>query len=349
MSIIISKNGRGAQKIERSVIQQEEYLQQYICNNPQALPFYELKADLSLLVLAREFPTASGFIDVIGVDADGEIYIIETKLYKNPDKRRVIAQMFDYGAALWGSPDQFLARANETEWRTRLNEFLGGSEQAVAEHLEALRKNVLSGRFWFAVLMDKLDDRLRELISFVNANSRFKVLGVELDFYQHGDLEIIIPNLYGAESANEARVDRVSASVPSGPWTEELFLAEADKLGPESATQIREFLDWCKRSGEVKFTRQTLQATFRVIFARTLFYLWSPDGKLEINFGVLRRAGGSDAAYAEKLGRSLCEHGFASQQTIAKPCPRIPIQVWGPRLSDFQAIVEDLSRTSTPA
>ncbi len=29
------------------------------------------------------------------------IYVIETKLYKNPDKRTVVAQALDYGAALW--------------------------------------------------------------------------------------------------------------------------------------------------------------------------------------------------------------------------------------------------------
>jgi hypothetical protein len=49
----------------------------------------------------RAFPTNSGPIDALGINKDGEIYIIETKLYKNPDKRLVVAQVLDYGASLW--------------------------------------------------------------------------------------------------------------------------------------------------------------------------------------------------------------------------------------------------------
>jgi hypothetical protein len=68
---------------------------------------------LRLLILAREFPTVSGPIDALGIDQDGNIYVIETKLAKNPDKRYVLAQVLDYGAALWRTyenGDEFIAR-----------------------------------------------------------------------------------------------------------------------------------------------------------------------------------------------------------------------------------------------
>ena len=100
MSIIISRQGKNARRLQRTSIQQEEYLQAYIHNNPDVLPLDELKDNLRLLILAREFNTASGPIDALGVDADGEIYIIEAKLDKNADRRRIIAQALDYGAAL---------------------------------------------------------------------------------------------------------------------------------------------------------------------------------------------------------------------------------------------------------
>ena len=101
MVLIISKDGKKAQKIERSVIDKEDYLQKYIYKNPEAIPIYNIKEDINVCVLKREYPTASGPIDALGVDKDGEIYIIETKLYKNPDKRLVVAQVLDYGASLW--------------------------------------------------------------------------------------------------------------------------------------------------------------------------------------------------------------------------------------------------------
>ena len=107
MAIIVSKSGKNAQKVERSRIEQEDYLQQYTLDNPEVIPLYDIKEDIRLLILAREFSTNSGPIDAIGIDKDGEIYIVETKLYKNPDKRTVVAQALDYGAALWRHSNDF--------------------------------------------------------------------------------------------------------------------------------------------------------------------------------------------------------------------------------------------------
>ena len=107
MSLIISSNGGKAVKIEKSSFEKEDYLQQYIYENPESIPLYEIKEDIRLLILAREFPTNSGPIDAIGIDKYGELYIVETKLYANTDKRRVIAQSLDYGAALWKHSNDF--------------------------------------------------------------------------------------------------------------------------------------------------------------------------------------------------------------------------------------------------
>ncbi|MCD6573207.1 MAG: hypothetical protein J7K95_03845 [Thermoplasmata archaeon] len=86
MTIIISKNGKYAKKIEKMQIKREDYLQKYIYENPDSIPLYEIKEGIRICVLAREVPTNSGFIDALGLDSDGDIYIIETKLYKNPEK-----------------------------------------------------------------------------------------------------------------------------------------------------------------------------------------------------------------------------------------------------------------------
>lgn len=101
MAIIVSKSGKDARVIERSDIEREDYLQEYIHENPDSIPIYEIKQDRKLLVVAREYATNSGPIDALAIDADGDLYIVETKLYKNPDKRKVVAQVLDYGASLW--------------------------------------------------------------------------------------------------------------------------------------------------------------------------------------------------------------------------------------------------------
>jgi Endonuclease NucS len=100
MAIIISKNGKDARRLEETGVENEDYLQRYVFDNPESLPVDTIKDGARLMVIGREFPTASGLVDVLAVDRDGDLYVIETKLFKNPDKRKVVAQMLDYGAAL---------------------------------------------------------------------------------------------------------------------------------------------------------------------------------------------------------------------------------------------------------
>jgi hypothetical protein len=260
MAIIVSKGGHDARRIEPMPIAQEDYLQQYIHENPEAIPVTELKDDAKLLILAREFPTNSGPIDALGVDSDGDVYIVETKLYKNPDKRLVIAQMLDYGAALWKGHHDFSTFTAQVEatggsrlktglTRT-LADFFGLDDQATDAVLENMRRSLSEGRFQFIVLMDQLEDRLRTLISFVNANSNFRVLGCELEFYQHDGFEILIPRLYGAE----VRSVVASSSTKRSNLTMEAAhqIADANGVGPIFRTAVSICQKVFQRRGSTK-------------------------------------------------------------------------------------------------
>jgi len=259
MAVIISKNGKNAQKVERTRIEEEAYLQRYIHENPDSLPLHEVKEDLKLLVLAKEFPTESGSIDAIGVDSDGDIYIIETKLYKNPDKRLVIAQMLDYGAALWnGYKDintftEKLASLPDAKLNgslaTTLTEFFG-VEEGAEEVIENISSNLNNGRFQFVVLMDHLQSRLKTLISFINANSNFRVLGCELEFYHYDQFEILIPNLYGAEARSASTISRSSSQRKK--WTREMYDEELNTLEPLTRRdRIRDLIELAESNSEL--------------------------------------------------------------------------------------------------
>jgi hypothetical protein len=209
MAIIISKNGKGAIKLNKIAYGLEDRLQQYIHNNPESIPLYDIKEDVQLLILAREFQTGSGPIDAFGVDKEGEIYLVETKLYKNPDKRTVVAQVLDYGASLWKSHpdfDSFLLRLNTAVQddfsqtvRERLQSFYSLDEEATEALLANMQANLNGGNFKFVVLMDSMHDQLKDLILYMNQNSKFDIYGVELEYYKHDEFEIIIPKLFGAE------------------------------------------------------------------------------------------------------------------------------------------------------
>lgn len=209
MTLIISKNGKNAKKIEKSTIEREEYLQKYIYDNPESIPLYEIKEDVRICILAREIPTNSGFIDAFGIDRDGEIYIIETKLYKNPDKRLVVAQVLDYGASLWKSSTDFdnfvsflekeVTKKFNVGLMQKISDFFQLPDDEMSALFENLKRNLNDGNFKFIILMDRLHSQLKDLITFINQNSQFAIYAVELEYYKYENYEILIPNLFGAE------------------------------------------------------------------------------------------------------------------------------------------------------
>lgn len=220
MPIIVSQNGKNATKLDKLSFGLENRLQEYIYDNPESIPLYDIKDDIQLLILAREFGTNSGPIDAVGIDRDGELYLVETKLYKNPDKRTVVAQVLDYGASLWKSQsdfDDFLLQLNSHVQKQfgqsvtdKVREYYGLDDDSVQSLLERMKHNLNEGNFKFVVLMDNLHDQLKDLILYMNQNSKFDIYGVELEYYQHDSFEIMIPKLFGAEVKKDVGSKRAS-------------------------------------------------------------------------------------------------------------------------------------------
>lgn len=300
MAIIISTNGKNARKLEPSGFALEDRLQQYIYDNPESVPVYDIREDIRLLILAREFPTNSGPIDTIGVDQDGTIYVIETKLFKNPDKRQVLAQVLDYGASLWRHSTDFDAFTAVLDSKVtgkfginlheKLAAFFGVDEDGISAMLQNMRLNLASGNFKFVVLMDKLDDRLKDLIAFINRNSQFDVYAVELEYYKYDENEIIIPKLYGAEVKKE--VQSTAASGARRVWTEDAFWDEVRKQSnPAQTNALQKLYAWAKSSADeitwgTGAQRGSFSPKYHKVSPRSFLTVFS-DGKAQISYGYL--------------------------------------------------------------
>jgi len=314
MTLIISKNGKNAKKVERSVIEKEDYLQQYIYDNPESIPLNEIDETIRLLVAAREVPTDSGPIDAFGLDADGNIYLIETKLYKNPDKRLVVAQVLDYGAALQeGSTDyasllkvlndkatkQFGCGLNE-----KLTEFFDLDEEGVEILLDNMKTCLDTGSFRFVVLMDTLHARLKDLITFINENSRFTIYGVQLQYYKYKDFEIMIPSLFGAEVRKRVG----SSSRSSRQWNENAFFADLrSKISSEHVDAMRKLFDFSQKYADsIGWGRGNINGSFNPKFnkvSRRAIYCAFSNGYLEIRLDWL-----NDTEDATKYRDTFYEH-----------------------------------------
>lgn len=259
MAIIVSKKGsQTAQIVNKSDFALERNLQDYICNHPEAIPV----EDKRLLVVAHELQTESGPIDAFAVDQDGDLYIVETKLYRNPDKRTVVAQALDYGASLWRHADfnqllSTLDEAGEKQWnmslRDKLAKFYSLEEEGVDSLIESMRQNLSDGILKFVVLMDGLEERLKDLISYVNENSEFDIYAVQIELYNHEDYEIVIPKLYGAEAKKPP-----GTRPPRKVWNWDRLEERLIELGEEEVAAAREIIDWGEKNS-IKISWSTSQ------------------------------------------------------------------------------------------
>jgi hypothetical protein len=316
MAIIISKNGKNAQRLNQSTFDKEDYLQQYIHDNPNAVPVYEIDEDIRLLILAREFSTTSGPIDALGIDQRGNIYLVETKLYKNPDKRTVVAQVLDYGASLWRSSIDFTEFTNQLDKHVikqfnvplseQIQSFFSLDADATSALLDNMQSNLNNGIFKFVVLMDNLERRLKDLILFINRNSQFDVYAVELEYYKHEDFEIIIPKLYGAEVKKEVTGSKQSQHT----WTlEEFWSALENSISKEQFAAIQPFVQFMlsKSSGQ-SLGKGTGVASvgirFKEIGDKSLVTVYS-NGNMSVNFGNIPET--KDKERLWELGRQYLE------------------------------------------
>ena len=355
MAIIISEGGKNARRIEETPMAEENYLQNYICTNPESIPLYDIREDIRLLIVAKEFVTSAGSINAIGVNNEGEIYVIETKLYKNPDKRLVVAQVLDYGASLrrdyHDDLDGFIRDLEEHTvknfrlgLRQKLQEYFEVSDQGLSTVLDSLKANLQSGAFRFVVLMDKLQAQLKDLILFINQSSKFVIFAVEMEYYKHNGFEVIIPKLFGAESVP-----------PTGklPWDEERFFADAEKnLTPEQLKAVRRVYEFVTgkdgtggKADKIIWGKGKVAGSFNPRWDRIgkyqPFTVFS-DGKLEINFGWLgdtepeRRLRDSFKRALDKI------EGFTFPKDYQDRFPFIAAKTWAPVVDRFIETVRDL-------
>ena len=298
MSIMISKNGSNAKIVTPSGFENEDYLQNYIHENPESIPLYEIAEDRKLFIVKREFPTNSGPIDALAIDQTGGLYIIETKLYKNPDKRLVVAQSLDYGAALWKHFNDFnkfigTIRENiESRFKLSLEEkiedFFNLEDGKIDSLLTALKNNLDNGNIKFVILMDKIDERLKDLILYVNSNSKFDIYAVQFEYYKHDEFEIIIPKIFGVEVRKDITKGTISQRYH---WDKESFIKEIDKHSPDLRDKINYLLDFSIDENCLGGwgTGQIPSLYFKIPWPGkagrkiTVFNIWS-DGHIQIGY-----------------------------------------------------------------
>ncbi|MEM2910541.1 MAG: hypothetical protein QXO01_05720 [Nitrososphaerota archaeon] len=182
---------------------EEKDLRRLLLENLNIIPVEDISdgEDENIITLRDEFPITEGSIDVLALGDGGGIYILETKLYKNPDKRKVIAQVLDYATALWKeyaqNSEKFLEKLQEKEESGQI------SEEEYEELLENVERNLSEARYNILIVIDSVTPQMKDLIEFLNKHTSFKVLALQVKRYVDDKLEIIVPEVYGTEISKE--------------------------------------------------------------------------------------------------------------------------------------------------
>lgn len=297
MAILVTDNDGVMERIEEVSFRYEDKMQEYLARNPEIIPVYDIDEDTKLLVIAREFSTQSGPIDALGFDNKGNIYIIETKLYKNPEGRRtVIAQALDYGASLWRNSNNFSDFVTQLDihsnkifgepFEVKYAKFFELSD--VSENLQQIEENLSEGIIKFVVLVDRLHEQVKNLAMFVNQNSKFDLYLVEIEYYRHDKFEIIIPKLYGSEVKKEVAA-RTSGSRKR--WSEQKYLDKVGELDEPKRKAIHKLIDWAHENADnvsygTGVITGSMNPKFNHIGPRSFTHILT-TGEVQISYGYL--------------------------------------------------------------
>jgi hypothetical protein len=194
----------------------------------------------------------SGRTDLLGVDADGNILIVETKLFKSREIRReVIGQILEYAAYLWRMSyakfdSLFLTREGKSIAELLM---LKTSQQTLPELQDTIAANLQSGVFHLFIAVDEMNDELEKIIAYVSIlGPTLKLQALELRTYKFGDLEILAPQHYGEYLPPPAppppiitTIEKILANCPDDHSRQlfRLLVDEWKKLGNEVRPGVR--------------------------------------------------------------------------------------------------------------
>lgn len=162
----------------------ESWLQKLIFWTPQTLPIQEVEPGFGALVpICLELPVSAGFVDNLFLTGDGDIVIVECKLWKNPEARReVVAQILDYAHALssWGYQDfeRAARRGSRPDGQAihgSLYTLVGDSAEVgeEARFVDAVSRNQRLGRMLLLIVGDGIREGAETLADYLQSHAGF--------------------------------------------------------------------------------------------------------------------------------------------------------------------------------
>ena len=158
---VIESDARAVPLEEKGHTDTEALLEETLVNNPDLLlP--------GLRVVGRQTPTASGPLDLLGVDSDGRLVVFELK--RGTLTRDAVAQLMDYASALDSmDADELLEHISDRSGGRGIERIEDFQEWYESEDLESLKPLRM-----FLIGLGA-DDTTRRIVDFLSSNSNLDI------------------------------------------------------------------------------------------------------------------------------------------------------------------------------
>jgi hypothetical protein len=227
----------------------EKDIQNLIFDNPECLPISDIDESYNPVIpICKELYTNAGPLDIFMITPNGDLVIIETKLWSNPESRRkVVAQILDYAKELskWTYSD--LQRELNRKLNTKGNvlfdiasKFNSGASLNEIDFVDAVSRNLRIGKFMLIIAGDGIREGAKNLTEFINkaGNLNFSLAMVELAIFKTPNDELI---LFPRTVVKTVEIQKINIEVSEGIIvTSNLQQVQEDLNNAEVSEEVKE-------------------------------------------------------------------------------------------------------------
>jgi hypothetical protein len=198
MAVLMRLSGGNWEPLKKTNFERESDLQEMLYASPELVA----KDGEGAIAFTRECGLpGSGYTDLIGVTTSGKILIIETKLARNQEiRRKVIGQVLEYAAFLWGmSFEQLDSFFVANEGKSLLDILIEKDSSIDRDRLrDEISNNLKDGSFELVIAVDEINPELEKIIAFLSScKAAIQLEALEVESYKTETVELVVPHRYG--------------------------------------------------------------------------------------------------------------------------------------------------------
>ena len=303
---------------EDATLYDEEWIQKLIANHPEIIPMDQIEPALTPIIHAcMELTTASGSVDNLFITPNGDIIIVECKLWKNPQARReVVAQIIDYAKDLskWSYEDMDASyRASTKDKDHGLYDLISKiSELDEPRFVDAINRNLRRGRFLLLIVGDGISENAEKLVEYLQQNTgiQFTLALIQLAVYRLDEATLIVLPSIPVRTMN---INRVVVEINGGSYSfmepaknlaelkpvtmsEEIFYEKLGATHAGASELVKQFIDRVTAIGVVCEIRKVFNIKWIAPSSNVYSFGWIWPDSFDFDYSSSRQ-------YFEQLGQ----------------------------------------------